>query len=141
MTDKINNCTDLEIAANQLQDAIVYAYNENCPLTVRRNTSWWNQDLVAKRRKVRRLFNVAKKPGNWTDYKRIIKHSDRPKENHGEDTAKRLKRLLNVPYSIRFSQRMRRVLLAPFNLKMETIPRQRKRHRRNYSGSTSLAQK
>ena len=42
MTDKINDFTDLEIAANQLQDAIAFAYNENCPLTVReinRNTS------------------------------------------------------------------------------------------------------
>jgi hypothetical protein len=42
MTDKINNFPDLEIAANQLQDARAFAYNENCPLTVReinRNTS------------------------------------------------------------------------------------------------------
>jgi hypothetical protein len=38
MTDKINNCIDLEIAANQLQGAIFYAYNENCPLTVKGNT-------------------------------------------------------------------------------------------------------
>jgi hypothetical protein len=38
MTDKINNCTDLEMAANQFQDAFAYAYNENCPLTVRRKT-------------------------------------------------------------------------------------------------------
>jgi len=75
MTDKINNFTELEIASNQLQDAIVFAYNENCPLTVRRNdrnTSWWNQDLTVKRRKVRRLFIVAKKSGNWTDYKRTL---------------------------------------------------------------------
>jgi len=67
MTDKIKNFTDLEIAANQLQDAITFAYNENCPLTMRknnRNTSWWNQDLAVKRMKVRRLFNVAKKSGN-----------------------------------------------------------------------------
>jgi hypothetical protein len=67
MTDKINNCTDLEMAANQFQDAFAYAYNENCPLTVRRNTRntpWWNKDLAVKRRKVRRLFNVAKKSGN-----------------------------------------------------------------------------
>jgi hypothetical protein len=51
MTDKINNFADLEIAANQLQDAIALAYNENCPLTARennRNTSWWNQDLAVK---------------------------------------------------------------------------------------------
>jgi hypothetical protein len=75
MTDKINNFTDLEITANQLQDAISFAYNENCPLTVRRNnknTSWWNQDHALKRRNVRRLFNVAKKSGNWTDYKRTL---------------------------------------------------------------------
>jgi len=37
-----------------------------------RNTSWWNQDHVVKRRKVHRLFNVAKKSGNWTDYKRTL---------------------------------------------------------------------
>ena len=51
------------------------AYNENCPFTMRknnRNISWWNQDLVEKRRKVRKLFNVAKKSGNWTDYKRNL---------------------------------------------------------------------
>jgi hypothetical protein len=75
MTDKINNFTDIEIAANQVQDAIAFAYNENCPLTVRRNnrnTSWWNQDLAVKRRKVHMLFNVAKKSGNWTDYRRTL---------------------------------------------------------------------
>jgi hypothetical protein len=33
MTDKINNFTDLEIAANQLQDAIAFAYNETVPST------------------------------------------------------------------------------------------------------------
>jgi hypothetical protein len=34
--------------------------------------SWWNQDLAERRRKVRRLFNAAKKSGNWTDYKRTL---------------------------------------------------------------------
>jgi hypothetical protein len=45
MTDKIINFMDLETAARQFHDAIVHAYNENCPLTVRRNNrniSWWN---------------------------------------------------------------------------------------------------
>jgi hypothetical protein len=36
------------------------------------NTSWWNQSLAEKRRKVRKLFNVAKKSGGWTDYKRTL---------------------------------------------------------------------
>jgi len=75
MTDKITNLIDLEIAAKQFQDAIVFAYNENCPFTVRwnnRNISWWNQDLAERRRNVRRLFNAAKTSGNWTDYKRTL---------------------------------------------------------------------
>jgi hypothetical protein len=75
MTDKISNFADLENADTQFQDATVLAYNKNCPLTVRknnRNTSWWNQDLAKRRKKVRRLFNLAKKSGNWTDYKRTL---------------------------------------------------------------------
>ena len=73
--DKINNFADLEIAAKQFQDAVAFAYNENCPLNVRknnRNVSWWNQDLAKKRRKVLKLFNIAKKSGNRTDYKRNL---------------------------------------------------------------------
>jgi hypothetical protein len=64
MTDKITNCMDIKTAARQFQDAIVFAYNDNCPLTVRRNTRkipWWNQDLAEQRRRVRKLFNAAKK--------------------------------------------------------------------------------
>jgi len=75
MTDKIINFTDLETAAKQFQDVIIFAYNENCPIIVRRNNSnisWWNQDLAERRRKVRRLFNAAKKSGNWTDYKSTL---------------------------------------------------------------------
>jgi hypothetical protein len=37
-----------------------------------RNIPWWTQDLAERRRKVRRLFNAAKKSGNWTDCKRIL---------------------------------------------------------------------
>jgi hypothetical protein len=75
MTDNINNFIDLEIAADQFQEAVSFAYNENCPLTVRRNNrnmSWWNQGLADKRRKVQKLFNAAKKSGDWTDYKRML---------------------------------------------------------------------
>ena len=75
MTDKISNFADLEIAGKQFQEATVLAYNENCPLTVKmnnRNISCWNQDLAERRKKVRRLFSLAKKSGNWTDYKRTL---------------------------------------------------------------------
>jgi hypothetical protein len=73
--DRITNFRDLETAARQFQDAILFAYNENCPSTVRRNnrnTSWLNQDLAERRRKVRRLFSTAKKSANWTDYERTL---------------------------------------------------------------------
>jgi hypothetical protein len=75
MTDKISNLIDLEMAANQFQEAITVAYNENYHLTVRKNnmhTSCWNQGLAKKRRKVRKLFNLAKKSADWTDYKSIL---------------------------------------------------------------------
>jgi hypothetical protein len=53
---------------------ILSAYNDNCPLTVRRNNRnvpWWNRAL-AQKRIIHRLFNAAKKSGNWTDYKRSL---------------------------------------------------------------------
>jgi hypothetical protein len=49
MTDKINDFVDLKNAAEQFQDAIVSAYKENCPLTMRkknRNIPRWTQDLA-----------------------------------------------------------------------------------------------
>jgi hypothetical protein len=69
MKDRMTNFTDLETASRQFHDAIVFSYKENCPSTV---TSWWNQDLAERRRKVRWLFHAAKKSGNWTDYKRTL---------------------------------------------------------------------
>jgi len=115
VTDKVNNFIDLEMAADQFQEAIIFAYNENCPLTVRknnRNTSWWNQGLVEKRRKVRKLFNVAKKSGDWTDSKRTLTEYNKALSQEGivEETLRRLRRLQNVPDSIGYSLRMSRVL-------------------------------
>ena len=49
MTGKVNNVIDLQMAADQFQEAVIFAHNENCPLTIRknnRNTSWWNQGLA-----------------------------------------------------------------------------------------------
>jgi hypothetical protein len=75
VTDKINDFADLETAAEQFQDVTVFAYKENCSLTVRKNNRiipWWTQDLAERRRRVRRLFSAAKKSGNLTDYKRTL---------------------------------------------------------------------
>jgi hypothetical protein len=48
---------DFEVAARQFQDAVVFAYGENCPLSVMRNNRsvpWWNRELAEMKRKVRR---------------------------------------------------------------------------------------
>jgi hypothetical protein len=139
---------DLEAAAMQFQDAILSVYSDNCPLIIRRNNRnvpWWNHDLAEKRRIVRRLFNAAKKSGNWTDYKRSLmdynKALDRPRVNHGGDTVRRLRRLQEVPDSTEFSQRVGRVQLGPFSWIMEIIPYQSRRPRKNYCGFIFLALK
>jgi tRNA G10 N-methylase Trm11 len=75
VTKKITNFMDLETAARQFQYAIIYTYNENFPLTMRRNNrniSWWSRDRAEKRRIVCRLFNAAKMSENWTDYKETL---------------------------------------------------------------------
>jgi hypothetical protein len=49
MMDKINDFVDLETAAEQFQEAIISAYRENYPPTIRknnRNIPWWTQDLA-----------------------------------------------------------------------------------------------
>jgi len=70
-----------------------------------------------------------------------MRHSDKPRENHGEDTARSLRRLQNVPDSTGFFQKVSRVQLALSSLKMENIPRQRRGLWKSYYGSTSLVQK
>jgi hypothetical protein len=53
MTDKVTDYMGFETAAIQFKDAIVSAYNDSFPLTVRGNTRkipWWNRDLAEQRR-------------------------------------------------------------------------------------------
>jgi hypothetical protein len=115
MKDRNTNIIHLDTAARQFQDAIISAYKDNCPSVARgysRNISWWNQDLVERRRKIRRLFSAAKKSWYWTDYKRSLTEYNKAlrqaKRESWRDTVRRLKRLRNVPDSRRFSQRMGR---------------------------------
>jgi hypothetical protein len=72
MTDKIINWIDLETAARQFQDAIVFAYNENFPLTVRSTRK--RRDGIETLQRTggfRKVFNAAKNSGNWTVYKSL----------------------------------------------------------------------
>jgi hypothetical protein len=92
MTDKITDYMGLETAARQFQDAIVSAYNDNCPLTARGNSRkirWWNRDLAEKRRRVRKLFNAAKKSGNCTDYKQSLTDYNKPLQQAKRESWRR----------------------------------------------------
>lgn len=71
----IQNHVDLEFAAEQLREAIISAYEENCQVTTRiytRNTTWWNNELGEQRRRVRKLFNKAKRSGRWDEYRTML---------------------------------------------------------------------
>jgi len=59
-------------------------------------------------------------------YQIITRHSDRPRENHGEENMRRLRRLQNVSDSKGFFQRIGREQLAHFSLKMVNIAQQRR---------------
>ena len=59
MTDKISNCTDLETAAKQFQDAIVFAYNEICPLTVKKTTGIYPGGMKTSRREGRKFVDYS----------------------------------------------------------------------------------
>jgi hypothetical protein len=49
---------------------MVFTYNENFPLALRRSTRKIPGGIeTLQRRGFRKLFNAAKKSGNWTDYK------------------------------------------------------------------------
>jgi hypothetical protein len=80
-----------------------------------------------KRRKVSRLFNVVKKSGNWTDYKRkLTDYNKALRQAKRESRWRHCKEIEKVPDFARL-QRMGRVQLVHSSLKMENIPQQRKR--------------
>ena len=68
----IRTVADIELAAEDLQQAILQAYHQNCrPKSAisPRSASWWNLEISELRKKVRRLFNKAKGTGHWEEYK------------------------------------------------------------------------
>ncbi len=55
-----------------LNQSIIEAYHSSCPLkttTKSRSCSWWSSRLLVLRKTVRKLFNKAKRPANWEEYK------------------------------------------------------------------------
>ena len=79
--------------------------------------------------KVRRLFNVAKKSGNWTDYKRTLTDYNKAlRQAKRESWRRHCEQIEKAPECARLHRILskdERVQLAPSNLEMEIIPQQR----------------
>src|ERR1700712_8006 len=69
-------CTyDIEAASDLIQEAITTLYQENCKLisqSANRKTVWWTRTLENLKRETRRLFNRAKKTGEWDEYRSTL---------------------------------------------------------------------
>jgi hypothetical protein len=66
---------DIDKSIDQLQRAIISSYYRNCPAKNTRppgTTRWWNKKLSGLRAKTRKLFNIAKRIGQWDTYKETL---------------------------------------------------------------------
>jgi hypothetical protein len=71
----IHSVRDVELAVDLLQQAILLSYRQNCPARVAlspRTFPWWNKELSRLKASTRRLFNHAKRTGDWESYKMAL---------------------------------------------------------------------
>ena len=65
-------CTDeLDREVGELNRAIIGAFEDSCPLRRQRSqndATWWSQGLERGRKTLRKLFNAAKRTGEWSEY-------------------------------------------------------------------------
>jgi len=86
---------DVELAVDWIQQFIVYSYHRNCLVSgvhMLRRLPWWNKKLSSLRFHARRLFNRAKKTGEWDTYKKAPTHYNKQirkaKSCHARGTAR-----------------------------------------------------
>ncbi|GBP08776.1 Retrovirus-related Pol polyprotein from type-1 retrotransposable element R1 [Eumeta japonica] len=68
----INNVGEIEESVRFLSNAFRHATERACRVSFRRENCrppWWTAEIAELRQKCRRLFNEAKRTGNWTLYK------------------------------------------------------------------------
>jgi hypothetical protein len=71
----IHSVKDAELAVDMLQQVILSSYHQNCPARVAlspRMAPWWNKELSCLKASTRRLFNQAKRTGDWESYKTAL---------------------------------------------------------------------
>jgi hypothetical protein len=72
---KMRTIKDTDGSVDQLKWAIISSYYRNCPANTIRPpgmTPWWNKKLSGLRAKTRKLFNIAKRTGQWDTYKETL---------------------------------------------------------------------
>jgi hypothetical protein len=66
---------DIDGSVDQLQRAIISSYYRNCPAKTTRPPGmapWWNKKQSEFRAKTKKLFNMAKRTGQWDTYKETL---------------------------------------------------------------------
>ena len=71
LPNSIESPEDIELAATLITDILVSTYEECSEITVNkvRKVPWWNKELAAMRKTVRRAFNKANSLDLWTEYR------------------------------------------------------------------------
>ncbi|XP_074000238.1 uncharacterized protein [Rhodnius prolixus] len=71
----VRRTESIEQAVVHINEAILEAYQDNCPEKIRpqrSKTVWWNSHLEKRRKEVRRLFNKAKHNQDWDSYRQAL---------------------------------------------------------------------
>jgi hypothetical protein len=66
---------DVELAVDLVQQVILSSYHKYCPARMGlspRKVPWRNKELSRLKASTRRLFNKAKKTGDWEPYKMAL---------------------------------------------------------------------
>lgn len=69
------NEDDLDAVVDWLQQTIIGSFEANCQVRERRpqrQVAWWNAELLSQRRKLNKIFNRAKKTGEWEEHKSFL---------------------------------------------------------------------
>jgi hypothetical protein len=88
----VHSVQDVELAVDLVQQAILSSYHQHCPAKVAlspRTVPKWSKELSCLKASTRRLFNKAKKTGDWAPYKMAL-------TNYHRDLSKAKQSLLRV---------------------------------------------
>jgi hypothetical protein len=75
LSRRTHTIKDTDRSTEHLQRAIISSYYHNCPAKTTCSpgkTPWWNKKLSGLRAKTRKLFNTAKRTGQWDTYKETL---------------------------------------------------------------------